>query len=380
MEISVFNALVMELYGLCSRQESLPYFLSQLSKYYGCRSCGVHIVDRVNYHVVCEAVPDAGDDELQLYAAHFGRLKPYLENLRDIEKRAVVGQLYLFRNNQLLPMESASEVLHGDKNSPEVIDLLFRENGYIVHMVICCPLHAQPSYERLMDSSRLLLPHVQQAFKIYHTIEQLKNYSVGFEQAMHKLNSGILLFDGNAALVYQNRKARAILATTHVLSVISGKMVGPSSGATQDLARLIRSAVEQGKQGNQRASGMTLRMGDGRDPGMAVIAIALHPHIHSAFTEETGVYAAVMISTGGAGSGLEPDLLQLLYGLTPAEANLAIGLSDGSSMERYALQAGISLHTARGYLKLIFQKTYTSRQAELVALLRSIPVVIHNPD
>jgi len=67
-------------------------------------------------------------------------------------------------------------------------------------------------------------------------------------------------------------------------------------------------------------------------------------------------------------------MLQLLYGLTQSEAKLAVCLSDGKTLEKCSEIHGISLNTARSYLKLIFQKTETSRQAELVARVKSIPV------
>jgi len=66
-----------------------------------------------------------------------------------------------------------------------------------------------------------------------------------------------------------------------------------------------------------------------------------------------------------------PDsgLLWTLYRLTPAEARLAQALLGGSGLRPAAAAAGMSYETARWYLKVLFQKTHTSRQAELVARL-----------
>jgi DNA-binding CsgD family transcriptional regulator len=62
-------------------------------------------------------------------------------------------------------------------------------------------------------------------------------------------------------------------------------------------------------------------------------------------------------------------LLSKAFGLTPAEARLASIIAEGLSPERAAEELSISKVTARNQLMLIFAKTDTHRQSELVALL-----------
>lgn len=62
-------------------------------------------------------------------------------------------------------------------------------------------------------------------------------------------------------------------------------------------------------------------------------------------------------------------LLQEEFHLTPAEAAVAVQLSQGLSLKQTAGKLNISIWTARSHLRAIFQKTGTHRQAELVSLL-----------
>jgi DNA-binding CsgD family transcriptional regulator len=55
--------------------------------------------------------------------------------------------------------------------------------------------------------------------------------------------------------------------------------------------------------------------------------------------------------------------------LTPAETRLAIALFKGQSVEEYAREAGISINTARWYVRQIYAKTGVNRQTELVHML-----------
>lgn len=73
--------------------------------------------------------------------------------------------------------------------------------------------------------------------------------------------------------------------------------------------------------------------------------------------------------------GLNPDTLENIFGLTPAEARLAVQIAAGDTLAQYADAIGISVATARSQLSSIFAKTQTARQAELVALLARISML-----
>jgi DNA-binding CsgD family transcriptional regulator len=66
---------------------------------------------------------------------------------------------------------------------------------------------------------------------------------------------------------------------------------------------------------------------------------------------------------------LPPELLTEVFGLTATEAKLACELACGKSLQEISAQLSISAGHARQRLKIIFNKTRTSRQGELIALL-----------
>ena len=74
------------------------------------------------------------------------------------------------------------------------------------------------------------------------------------------------------------------------------------------------------------------------------------------------------------------DLLQCRFGLTPAEARLALHLVAGETLRSAAVKLSISYETARTCLKSIFNKTGTCRQAELViVILTALPGCVGAP-
>jgi DNA-binding CsgD family transcriptional regulator len=63
--------------------------------------------------------------------------------------------------------------------------------------------------------------------------------------------------------------------------------------------------------------------------------------------------------------------LRAEFGLTKAEARLALRVAEGSSLASAAQAFNVKLTTIRSQLQQVFAKTGTSRQTELVALLLS---------
>ena len=73
-------------------------------------------------------------------------------------------------------------------------------------------------------------------------------------------------------------------------------------------------------------------------------------------------------------------LLRSHFGLTQAEARLALHLVAGETLRCAAVKLSISYETARSQLKSIFKKTRTHRQAELViVVLTALPGRLSSP-
>lgn len=76
----------------------------------------------------------------------------------------------------------------------------------------------------------------------------------------------------------------------------------------------------------------------------------------------------IIISDPATKGQAPPERLAIALGITPSEARVVHGLVEGGNVEDAARAAGVSISTARTYLKNVFSKTGVSRQAELVRL------------
>jgi DNA-binding CsgD family transcriptional regulator len=88
------------------------------------------------------------------------------------------------------------------------------------------------------------------------------------------------------------------------------------------------------------------------------------------------VRAAVHIVDPASRPVTTAERLRVVFGLTPAEAELAQALVAGRSLHEYADEARVTCETARWRLKQVLAKTDTHRQAELVRLLLTSVVAV----
>jgi DNA-binding CsgD family transcriptional regulator len=73
-------------------------------------------------------------------------------------------------------------------------------------------------------------------------------------------------------------------------------------------------------------------------------------------------------------AALDPERISALYGLSAAQARIAAKLATGMPPKRIAQSLDIAYSTVRSQMKVIFVRTRTHRQAELVRMLMQAPM------
>ena len=105
-----------------------------------------------------------------------------------------------------------------------------------------------------------------------------------------------------------------------------------------------------------------------------VLVAHLIPINRSAYDIFAQGYALLVLLPVAAKTAPPADLVRSLFDLTASEAEVARCLVRGRSVEEIAMERGVSHNTVRTHLRKVLEKTGTSRQAELVALLTGITV------
>jgi len=136
----------------------------------------------------------------------------------------------------------------------------------------------------------------------------------------------------------------------------------PKNATLQQMIRTVLS-ISEGRGG---LSGAPLNVS--RPSIMRPFALLIAPiRIDQVFAQQPA--AVIFITDPEHKCETPPEMLKRLYGLTAREAALAALLLHGIDLREAAGRLEVSMNTARTHLRLIFEKTDTHRQSELLHLL-----------
>ncbi len=185
----------------------------------------------------------------------------------------------------------------------------------------------------------------------------------------------MLLIDAERSVRYANRAARKALECSDYLVERSGALRCRDASGDQALSsalyelRLTEGLHHTTPAPNRRFVRTTARS-DGTPIG--IYLSALRPELTMA-SFGPDPQALVFFHDVRTTPGLDAFVVAETFGLTPAEAGVAVALASGHTVERIAAMRAVSVPTVRTQLNSAYAKTNTRRQAELVRLVLAMP-------
>jgi DNA-binding CsgD family transcriptional regulator len=185
---------------------------------------------------------------------------------------------------------------------------------------------------------------------------------VGVTNALDLIDRPALALDRLGRLIAINKKAATYLGREFV--VRSGRIALIDKEAQAGLVQLIDQLRTSSDLQPYLLPPVIVRRAAGGP-------LVLHPLPVPAAARSPflGARAVLVVKDMESDVVVEESLLIRLFGLTPAQAKLAVRIATGSSVEEAAAELGVGSETMRKHLKAVFAKTDTHRQGELVALL-----------
>ena len=184
---------------------------------------------------------------------------------------------------------------------------------------------------------------------------------------LDRLPSGVAVVDAQNRVLYMNSLGATVISANDGLSIDPAGICRASRPAeTRDLHRLIRQAIDE-PAGQAHAISLTRTRAE-RPLSVVVAPLA---------AGSAGEKAAVLLVSDPERVILPSlETVMRLFELTEAEGRLALSMSQGHRIEDAAQQQGITVSSARTYLKRVFAKTGVDRQAELVRLIVAAPSLL----
>lgn len=202
--------------------------------------------------------------------------------------------------------------------------------------------------------------HIVRAERIWRSLGLTRSAVAHLDTLLDQSSAALFFLDDQLQLVRHTAAAEPMLRRDHGLRIVGGRLRA---------ARLVEDASLQNALALALAAGTPAPVSvTGPLPG-------------------EGLVLSVARLTGAAAIGggrcllvsarplAPPDLAATLrhrFGLTGAEAGLALALHEGTTLRRLADQRGVSLNTVRSQLAAVFDKTGQRRQQDLIRLLATL--------
>ncbi|WP_137130935.1 helix-turn-helix transcriptional regulator [Rhizobium sp. FY34] len=238
--------------------------------------------------------------------------------------------------------------------------------GMICSLRICRSQLAGRFMEDELAYLSSLLPDIARFIKLRVRLNEMEMQSRMLDTVTERLDIGVVLVDDSMRILqYVGNDAEKRLEKRGFL-VSGGRLRAKSSARNRELQSLVQNAANA-------TAGTSLacrfeRIDDDAALGVVVKQMA-HRVVQGEFHQRPSIM--VMFRDLNADSGVSEERVKWMFDLTGAEARLARLLTEGMSLDEAAAHLNVSRNTLRSHLRVLFLKTHTSRQSELMRKLMS---------
>ncbi|MCV7132304.1 helix-turn-helix transcriptional regulator [Mycobacterium hodleri] len=217
-----------------------------------------------------------------------------------------------------------------------------------------------------VDLVNALVPHLQQALRTQEYLTGLVHSAQDAAEAVDGMRHGVFVVGPSSAVTYANRAAEAIVAVGDGPVVRWGRIGLGLPSVDARLQRCIADAL--GGNDSQARHGNSLLC-----PRTELRPYVIHVVPFTSVPPDRRQPRALVIVVDPERQA-EPhrDMLIRLFGLTRAEAEVALRVLRGDGLRPISDELTLSLATVKTHLQRVFAKTGTHRQAELVRLLLTV--------
>lgn len=191
----------------------------------------------------------------------------------------------------------------------------------------------------------------------------------GLFRTLDYISLGVVMLDRNGRVEFANRAARTLASEGKGIS-IGTTLVIDDPQAAKALSQGIGGLLEAGAYRDNLPASVSIPRPEGQRD---ILALALPLQTTGRALADA---IAVFLCDPNTRSPVPDNVLANLFGLTPAEAQVATLLAQGRRTDQIADALGVSPTTVAFHVRNLLGKTHTHRQTDLVALLLTGPMAL----
>lgn len=302
----------------------------------------------------------------------------YLEKNIAIEGNVFTGD-ELVPREQLLESKIYKECLSRDRNMAQLLSCVVFGLDSTTSMPVACSffrgLHHPTFDEEARARMRLVVPHLSRSLGVMQRLRSAELAVSTTLTTLDRLPSGVLLLDGSGAVAFANHSAQRMLENGDGLylrklynAASPGDLIAENAADNKLIGDAISATLSHDPYATTHFSECVTVP---HASGLASYTLQFSAlGNQNEFGGDSGAYAAIIFIADSAQEvEVDPAKLQSAYGLTPAEARVAVALLELGSAKEVADKLGVSPHTVRVQIRHVYAKLGVDTRARFVKLL-----------
>ena len=355
--------LIDTIYAAATSAEARHAMMEGLKVHFDAEAAGLFAVTRPHHSVLRIDVQDLDESYARDYENHYVHCNPWTE-VPELMAPGVIRTDTSLDHYHNQPGYYAKTPYFNDWLKPQgfrhSLTVTLKENDQCaVRFYLYRGKRAGSFTPEEIDDFRNLARHMARSVSIMQDFASLKAERESLSRILEDLTVGVAFINHEGRIMEMNQTAARLLESGDGLVQRAARLHAVRYDDDRRLAHALHRTIAIHLGNDIRCAGpVTIhRSRDKRPLALTTIPLPRDPALAG-----LRAAAAVLITDPDAGNLPGSDTLHELYGFTPAEARLAQHLARGTSLREAATLCGISYETARGRLKILFQKTDTRRQ------------------
>lgn len=223
----------------------------------------------------------------------------------------------------------------------------------------------------------ILTPHWIRAARILLKLGQVDVLRQAHSEAANLAPFAMVILDDTGAVYIANRKAEQLLRSDG-LTLLHNGLHAALDSEHQRLQQAIRAAIASSNSAADPMQGADLCIS--RPSGKRSYQVVVTPLAPA--TQRWGQRrpaTAVLVFDPDDEVTASIERCRDIFGFTRAEAQVALGIMQGRSLEQIAASQGNAIATSRNLLKRVYLKTGVNRQNELARIMLNSPLQLPTP-
>lgn len=255
---------------------------------------------------------------------------------------------------------------------------VFEDENVMISLALHQAVGESPVTREHTNRTDEVVPHLQRAIRLSISTFLFSVQALVGVEIVNRLRYPVFLLSDESRIIHMNPAAvEATESPAGVLRVRNHqKLVSADPQSTRVLENaVLRCAQVASSPAAQPSGGETIVVSLSRGEGERAVKGFVTPLQPQAVMGVFGPRQVIMAAFSDPTKSALPEasFLMAAYGLSPAEARVALLVAQGRMMKEVADELGVKSTTARTQLESVYRKTSTSKQSELVAELFSLP-------